>query len=64
VDVGGMGAGVGGVGVMFLDSLMLIVQIKFARFLLVMQVASTCLANCFSIAWNHSVSIAKDSTVF
>jgi hypothetical protein len=27
------------------------------------QVVSTCLANCFSIAWNHLMSIAKVSTV-
>jgi hypothetical protein len=31
---------------------------------LVMGVASACSANCFSIAWNRSMSIVKDSTVF
>jgi hypothetical protein len=31
---------------------------------LVMQLASACSANCFSIAWNRSMSIATDLTVF
>jgi hypothetical protein len=60
----GIEARAGGVGAMFFDSLVLIIQTKFARLLLVMQVASTCSANCFSIAWNHLMSIAKDLTVF
>jgi hypothetical protein len=59
----GIGARAGGVGVMFFDSLVLIIQTKFARLLLVMWLASTCSANCSSIAWNCSMSIAKDLTV-
>jgi hypothetical protein len=60
----GIGIGAGGVRVMFFDSLVLIIRIKFARFLLVMRLASTYSANCFSIAWNRSMSIARDLTVF
>jgi hypothetical protein len=29
----------------------------------VMRLASTCLASCFSIAWNRSMSIATDLAV-
>jgi hypothetical protein len=60
----GIGIGAGGVGAMFFDSLVLIIQIKFARLSLVMRLASAYSANCFSIAWNRSMSIAKDLTVF
>jgi hypothetical protein len=59
-----IGAGASGVGVMFFDSLVLIIRTKFTKLSLVMWVASACSANCFSIAWNHSMSIAKDLTVF
>jgi hypothetical protein len=59
-----IGIGAGGVKVMIFDSLVFIIRIKFARFSLVMRLASACFANCFSIAWNHSMSIVTDLTVF
>jgi hypothetical protein len=40
---------------MFFAAVVLLIQNSFDKFLLVMRVASTCLANCFSISWNvHS----------
>jgi hypothetical protein len=60
----GIGAGAVGVGVMFFDSLVLIIRTKFARLLLAMWVASACSTYCFSIIWNHLMSIVKDLTVF
>jgi hypothetical protein len=65
IVVMGCGAGVGasGIGTRFFDSLVLIILNKFARFSFVMWLASTCLVSCFSIAWNHSMSIATDLAV-
>jgi hypothetical protein len=35
-----------------------------ASVLFVEQIASACSDNCFSITWNHLMSIVKVSTVF
>jgi hypothetical protein len=59
----GVGVGAGGIGMMFFDSLALIIQSKFARFSFVMRLASAYSASCFSITWNRSMSIATDLAV-
>jgi hypothetical protein len=65
VDTGGtMVVGAGGGVVTLFASLFLMSVYSWASVSFVEQVVSTCLANCFSIAWNHLMSIVKVLTVF